>query len=306
MWWVAGVLQYPRHKMKTRFNKVIHVLVHTSVFLAISAALLAYAMNILLSYSTNHLFYTAVFLLYLGIYNINKKTDKDEDRINNPIRSRLHREFGDYIFAFGVVSCIVSLLIFIQAGLEVVLIALIPLVAVLAYSIPWIPEPFSSVLGFKRFKEITVIKNLLVGVSWSSSMTFLQAFYTGNPIDMTVWCAFLIVTSMLFINTVVFDIRDNKGDKKFRVKTIPVRIGIKKTRVFLVVFNTLLGVFILMTAYYGILPPVAYFILLNTLYTYLYLYLLDKIDINLLCDILVDGEYILLALFLSLGKIIST
>lgn len=302
---MAVVLRYLRHKMKTRFNKFIYVLVHTSVFLAISAALLAYAMSVLLEYSTDHLFYAAIFLLYLGIYNINKKTDKDEDEINHPVRAKLHRELGDYIFVFGVVSCIVSFLILIQTGLKAVLIALIPLVAVLAYSIPWVPKPVNSILKFKRFKEVTVIKNLLVGISWSSSMTFLQAVYTGNPIDLTVWCAFLVVTSMLFINTVVFDIRDSNGDKKVGVKTIPVRLGVKKTKTFLIVFNTLLGGFILMTTYYSIFPPVAYFILLNTLYTYFYLYLLGRIDINLLCDILVDGEYILLALFLSLGRIIG-
>jgi 4-hydroxybenzoate polyprenyltransferase len=245
-------------------------------------------------------------LLYLGIYNINKKTDKDEDKINHPIRTELHRNFGDYIFAFGVVSCIISFVLFLQVGIKAVLVASIPLVAVLTYSIQWIPEPISSIVKAKRFKEITVLKNLLVGISWSTSMTFLQAIYTGNPITLAVGYAFIIVMTMLFINTVVFDIRDRKGDKKVGVKTIPVWIGVKKTKIFLVVFNTLLGVFILLTTYRGVFSSVAYFILLNTLYTYVYLYLLGKIDSDFVCDILVDGEYILLAVFLSLGKIIIT
>ena len=284
--------------------QLYNLLVNTSIFLAFTGACMAYSVSILLGYQTNVIFYLAIFLFYFSIYNINKKTDRKEDQINHPTRANLHNVFGNSIFLMSIFSLAVSLFLFLQAGWQSLLISLIPFIAVIFYSIPWIPRHFEKILRARRLKEITVLKNLLVSITVSSSMTFLQATYTGNAINEAVSCVFIIVFGMLFINTIVFDIRDRKGDKKEGIRTIPVVIGVYKTKILLIAFNTLLSTFIFAAVFLKILPLVACLIIINTLYTYVYILLFERICINYMCDVLVDGEYILLAVFLHLGRLI--
>ena len=57
-----------------RLDTFINPLVHTSTFIALAATLSAYSSTIVLGYNLNFTYYFTIFLLYLSIYNILKKT----------------------------------------------------------------------------------------------------------------------------------------------------------------------------------------------------------------------------------------
>jgi len=103
------------------------------------------------------------------------------------------------------------------------------------------------------------------------------------------------------VNTVLFDMRDIRGDAAAGVKTIPVKLGLRNTKFLLLAMNTLLVPWVIFAFYnslFMIYIPVLVFCIL---YGYFYiLYFSRKADIpKTHYGILLDGEWIfLLALFL--------
>jgi len=99
----------------------------------------------------------------------------------------------------------------------------------------------------------------------------------------------------MFINTVLFDVRDVVGDALNDVKTIPVVIGIKKTRRFLLILQSSLLVWLALfldsfSRYYVIL-------IISMIYGYLYIiyFCCENEHNGVLRDVLVDGEWIIMS-----------
>jgi 4-hydroxybenzoate polyprenyltransferase len=96
-----------------------------------------------------------------------------------------------------------------------------------------------------------------------------------------------------FIDTVLYDIRDETGDRINNVRTIPVLIGSEKTTKMLLVLNStlLLG----LPSFKGIGIPL---VLVLVIYGYAYiLYFRERRD-PLLLDLCVEGEWMLASLSL--------
>ena len=110
----------------------------------------------------------------------------------------------------------------------------------------------------------------------------------------------------IFINTVVFDIRDHEGDRKNNIQTMPVHIGIEKTKSVIVIMNVFLGAFMVFVGVVGIMGPLAYFAAISSIYTAVYMYLLERREDkkNAICDLIVDGEYFATSGFLFMGTLI--
>jgi 4-hydroxybenzoate polyprenyltransferase len=108
-------------------------------------------------------------------------------------------------------------------------------------------------------------------------------------------CVSAFIGAKVFLNTVVFDLRDIEGDKRKNVRTIPLQIGKSNTISLLKLSNILLGICLAAAIYLGFLPKIALFIGLVTVYTHWYLSQIGKIKINFLCDVLVEGEDIVMA-----------
>jgi len=208
------------------------------------------------------------------------------------------------IYFISILALFGSLTYFLSKGLFAFILALIPPIVVILYSVPLFPKGLEKILKAKRLKEIFIIKNVIVGVTWSSSMTFLQADILNQPIDISVLSLFLIIATFFSVNTAVFDMRDIQGDKKFKIKTLPVVYGEKYTKKILGGINLVNGIFILIVVYLGVLNIIGGFLIFNVIYTFGYLYLFGKVDKNIICDIFVDGEYLLMAVYLTIVKLI--
>jgi 4-hydroxy-3-methylbut-2-enyl diphosphate reductase len=110
----------------------------------------------------------------------------------------------------------------------------------------------------------------------------------------------------VFSPPVVFDMRDHEGDRKNNIQTMPVRMGVDKTRSIVVIMNAFLGVFMVAVGVAGIMGPLAYFAAISSIYAAVYMYLLERNESrkNVICDFIVDGEYFAKSAFLFMGTLI--
>lgn len=227
----------------------------------------------------------AVFLITFSMYSFNKLTDREEDLINMPKRASFIGAEGSFLIFFSLIPYGAALLI---GGLENKLampILLFPLCAGIAYSV--------KIPYLVRLKDILVMKNLIVSLSWALGAGLLPAIYLHNPmLVFLIFCFFLI---KCFINTVLFDVRDIRGDGEKDVKTIPVIIGIDKTKKLLLVLNSLLIPWLAVSIYLGLFTKYIPILIFCIGYGYWYIIHFCKERAGKFSyDLVIDGEWILL------------
>ena len=284
----------------------LNLFAYSNVYLALGVSSLAYASSILLIDSVNIFPLLIVFLMTFSMYTLNRKTDVTEDLVNHPERALFFQKFGKPLFILAAISYPLALGLSFRGGSW----AFLPLLIVLAfgflYSFPWIPRRMGK--GYRRLKDITLLKNLTVAVASAVTCVLVPVFYGSLSLSVSVIVVFLFIVFRVFMNTISFDMRDLEGDKREGIKTIPVLVGVSKTKLLLYSLNIAVAIMVLISVLYGALPVLAYFLLLSSAYAHVYIYLFDKKNVNkdFLCDIVIDGETILIGIYILIGKVVLT
>lgn len=280
--------------MKTHIKNFLNILSFTSVFVAFTGVSLIFSTSLLFNFPISFELLLITFLIVFSVYNLNRKTDTKEDTLNYPERVSFIRRHEVKITIFSIVSYISAIVIASFISVLAVIITLLPLFGVVVYS-------FAPL----RLKRLLIIKNIWVSLLWSLCVTILPLIYF-RKIDLLISPAFISIFLFIFLkgigNTITFDIRDIGGDKVYNIKTIPIILGVEKTKSLLLFIDILSFILILIATFLGFLPPLGYFISLVTFYTLAYIYLIDKTSLKFLADILADGEFIVIGLLSLIGK----
>lgn len=280
-------------------------LVLSNLLLSIGLALIAYSLMYFIVGKSNPSIFIFVLLMSFSMYSLNRLTDEDEDKINNPQRAPFISKYRMPI-QISLISAylIAALLVFFDSINGFFVVLLILLLGVL-YSVPFVPTKLAKTLNFRRLKDIFIVKNFIIAIVWTLAIIILPAVYLNiNPFSasLAVLAFFLIIRS--FINTTFFDLRDIRGDKIHGVKTLPVTVGLGKTLHVLILLNIIISVLLFFSSWLRILPITINVLQISTVYSLVYIYLFGKVESNLLCDYIVDGEFILIGLLALVVNII--
>ncbi len=172
-------------------------------------------------------------LVPFSVYNMNRKTDEEEDSVNHPNRFRFTKRFMKPLEYAAYTAYALAVLIALQFGMVAVLLTLVPMLAGILYSVPILPR----CVGYRRLKEIPVMKNLVVCSSWGAIGVLLPCVAAGAPVTLATVLCLVVFVSWGFNASALPDMRDIEGDALSGVRTIPVLIGIEKTRTLLGIMN---------------------------------------------------------------------
>jgi 4-hydroxybenzoate polyprenyltransferase len=224
------------------------------------------------------------------LYNLNRKTDIKEDIINYPERIEFFERYGNKIFRIALVLYLLSLLTALLNNILTLGIILLPLIFVVVYSV-------------FRLKRIILIKNVFVGMGWAT-ISLLVISYSNSYNTLALIIVTLFIFLRVLMGSAIFDVKDIKGDKIYKISTIPEKYGIKKLKYFSAIINTIAGLIIFYFSFIEILPPQGFLVFLITFYSYFVILLIDKKDIKFISNILVDGDGHVMAILSLIGKII--
>ncbi|MHC1631846.1 MAG: UbiA family prenyltransferase [Methanotrichaceae archaeon] len=231
---------------------------------------------------------SAMFLITFSIYSLNKLTDLEEDAINMPERLSFLSDRRNIILFSALGAYLLSIMLIFVENLLAVPIVFVPLITNAVYSSKLLP-------GIPRLKDIPVMKNVTVSVSWALVCVLLPAVQMTNASKMEIALVLYFMLIKVFINTVLYDIRDVKGDRETSVRTMPVLLGTKKTTAILLVLNS------------ALLPLLAFAdgeirLLMSALIVYGYIYIIYFRERRnpLHLDFFVDGEWTLASVLLLL------
>jgi 4-hydroxybenzoate polyprenyltransferase len=208
---------------------------------AVAAAKTAFAMALLGVGSA--LPAVVVGLVSFAVYTANDLADREEDAINTPDHSSFVAAHPAVVAALAVGTFgLGAALAWVGGGPVALAVACVPLGASLLYSLPVTPAG-------RRLKDVLGANTVLVSLAWAVTVTGVPLAFAGRgvgPVAVAV-CLFFYLRS--FISVEVFNVRDVTGDAATGVDTIPVALGVPRTRQLLALFEgcSLALVVVLMT-----------------------------------------------------------
>jgi len=275
--------------MKKNIERFLYFLVYSNIYLALGALSIAYMSIVLLQVPFR---WEPLFIAFSGtffLYNLNRKTDIGEDRINYPERVEFFEKYGSIIFKVSIIFFVSSLLLALLNGIITFLVVLTPFVLVILYSV-------------LRLKKIFLIKNIFVGMGWAT-IPLLAGLYSHPNYIITLIVVMLFIFLRVWMGTAIFDVKDIVGDRIYKISTIPGRYGIKTLKLFSYLLNTSAGILILYCSFIKILPIEGFLVFLITFYSYFTIFLIGKSDIKFVSNILVNGDGWIMGLLALFGKI---
>jgi 4-hydroxybenzoate polyprenyltransferase len=239
------------------------------------------------------------FVSMYAVYTFAKtvRFDPVADGVNDPERTEFLKRWRGPLIALAAICFGVG---WWQApGLRFLLVW--PVLTAVAYDVKFLPGSFR----YRRLKDITGVKSLVVAITWSVLTVMLPLQLAGGPVTPAVVLLLLWNTLIWFINTVLFDVGDMTGDRMEGVVTVPLWLGRRNTLLFLGALDGL-AVFLL---WYG--QSVGWLVPAATAVNLLGLYLLACIqaagrleDTGFLCDVVIDGMGVAAAILAVTGLLL--
>jgi 4-hydroxybenzoate polyprenyltransferase len=273
-------------------------LVFSSLLLCFECVAMAFVSCRIQEVSWNAAIGVIPFFAAFSIYNLNRKTDEDEDAINRKDRFAFTKRYEHPLYYGAILSMVLCLLISAFSGVLPLLATSTPFILGFLYSFRLLPDQFR----YRRLKEIPGVKNIIVGLAWGIPLALLPVFLnTGSP-DSGTAMAFILFFLWGFMASMIPDIRDRDGDAFAGIRTIPVIYGEEKTRAIITGVLLVLGIPVIFFSLL-FLPLFTTTVLVSAnLYSHCCVYLSGRPAIrNFVADALSDGQYIflVLAMFLS-------
>ena len=284
-----NIISKKQKKLNSYFSKkVLSFFILSSIFVSANCLFATYFSYLLFETEPNFKLLFAVFCITFTVYNLNKLTDKKEDLVNLPERMSYIQDEELLIFVM-LISWFMAILLSFSVNFLIIPLILFPFIAGILYSIQIHPK-------IPRFKDITGLKSFIVAISWVAVVSFIPSIYLQN-VNIKITLISYLIFIKLFVNAVVFDIRDIEGDRENNIKTIPVVMGLSKTKKLLFAIHSTLIPWLAVSLYLGFFTRYLPVLIFCIIYGYWYIHYFcttQKIP-KFATDILVDGEWILIA-----------
>lgn len=200
-------------------------LLKSSLLVSISGSLRIYIASLLMLTEVNLINCFGGGLIIYAVYTLDRILDSPEDSIN---KSELKGSNKKICFVFFLITFIIGCYILNNAGL--LFVAFLPFITGYLYS-----------KGLKignhtlKLKSGLGIKNIVVGITWGVFLASIAGI--GCESYVTMFLILIYYSSKLFINSAIYDFKDVKGDLIAGIKTLPVILGIEKTRYMLLILH---------------------------------------------------------------------
>jgi len=257
-------------------------LVHSNLFISLAATSVALSTVLLVELAIDPIAPFIVFAAAFFVYSLNRITDLEEDQQNVPGRAAFTERYGTVLFAAGVLLYLTAIAGAIALGIRGAPFLVLPAVVAALYSL-------------FRVKQLLLIKNLIVGVSWGIIPLGVGVYYgIGFPNEILFLSAFFTV--MLTVAAALFDIKDIEGDQEEGIRTIPLAYGPEATRIGAITVTAVVAVGVVVSVVVGIVPS-QYLTLLGFLaYVTAYTPFATPDRGALFYGFVIDGEHVFLAL----------
>ena len=199
-----------------------------------------------------------VALVAFAVYSIDHVADADADAASTPDRALLARRYGDQLMVAATLAYGLAVAIAVTGGPRALALTLLPGAFWVAYASDWLPDlgrtagaviasatpDRRGVVGragatvtdggrhspVPRLKDVLVLNSAVVAAAWAIALTFLPIAFAGaapGPVVAVVFAYFFLRS---FVDAELPNVRDVDADAAVGVATLPVVLGVERTR----------------------------------------------------------------------------
>ena len=189
-------------------------------FAALSGPAFIITMSIMTKTSISLPLLVISYLIPLMVYSYDYYKDMDKDNESNLERAAyFQRRSQIYPYLMGINFLILSILLLLFSNQMMISFIFTLIIGGVLYTV-----------GLKNItKKIPAFKNIYTTLTWSLAGTFSVMFYYSLEINLAYLLIFLFIFLKFLPNTIFYDLKDIKSDKKEGLKTIPVLLGKQMT-----------------------------------------------------------------------------
>jgi 4-hydroxy-3-methylbut-2-enyl diphosphate reductase len=293
-WLLQRVVDKVQNYQNKRINKIriftekaLTILIGSFMYIGIGAASFSYSSSVLLGINPRIKFCAIATLFLFSMYVLNYFANKEAAALSELSRAKLYEKHQGVFMVLGIVAAILSSVLAFTVNIEAFFCVFFASLFGIAYRVSIIPKKFSRIVRYRSLAQIPGSKEMFISIAWAVSTGLIP--FLGSPASslssLPVVLAFTF--SMVFIRTVLLDVRDVQGDRIIGKETIPIAIGKNNTKVILVVMLTSLTILLIISPMNGWTSGFSYYLLPCVAYAcgYLYLYHKRLIPSGFACEI---------------------
>jgi 4-hydroxybenzoate polyprenyltransferase len=232
-------------------NKLLALIFASGTIIGFSMAGLAMITNMLLSEPIS--LHSALVWLSItsGLYAANRLIESDKDAaIDNDISSAV-ATYKPILLVFSVSMTLLGTVLAFNENLELGLLIILTILYLTLYTAN-LKKIVLKKEG-KRLKDYLGVKSLMVGIGLSFVVLYTGAYVqTTNLIALALLYLRTVINEAM--NTVIYDMKDLEADRINGVNTLPITLGVSKTRYILHSINGIVTVITLAGILVNVFP----------------------------------------------------
>ncbi len=227
--------------------------------------------------------------------------EPEADAINDPERTAFILRWRKPLIAATVALWLAVVLASTLHSWWAALLLPMPVVVAMFYELRLLPRWFER----RRLKDFTGVKSLVVGLTFGTFCGWLVAAWTDAAVNSaSTWIVVGWISARMFVNTVFFDIGDVVGDMAEGTRTVPIAIGLTRTKWLLHAVNVISAMALGVATYLEQLPVFAHVVAWPAMaFAIGYVVKARHIesDIGFTCDVIADGDGIFVGALALVG-----
>ena len=253
-------------RLKQSGSWLLWLLVATNVSAALGGAALTYT-AVQLQGSRPQAGFSLISFLYLfGMHNINRFTDRKNQKFNDPLRAIFYEKYRWPFLTLSILSLLAALaLVFHQGTKPFTLLVGMSLLGIL-YSVKVIPRAIVPDIKIRGLKQIPGSRTFMVAAAWAFITSLIPAWSSSHTPDLQTLAVLLFVLLLVFVRNALFDVFEVQGDRIVGRETLPVCIGEKRTLALLQVLIVLLVIFLVVMPHLDYVARLGFWLLPGIFY----------------------------------------
>ncbi len=235
------------------------------------------------------------FFFIFSMYSTNNYFERDFLKVSNSYKYQIYDRFGLLLMFLSLLFMSASVFLAIDLNPESTLILILSYLFGFTYSTRWIKSVIRK-LPIQFLRRLYNTK-IITSFGWLIVTVILPLIHhTADYLLLVTLTTFIL--GFVFIRNMLIDLIALQGDLIFGRETVPILLGIRKTRTIIYSFSVVSSLLLIVSAFYRS----DLFILLYNINLLYFIKLFNKINrvtylISLKYELLVDFNYLLMIIF---------
>jgi (E)-4-hydroxy-3-methyl-but-2-enyl pyrophosphate reductase len=264
------------YNLRTTLYNIIRFFLKSNLMVALGAGFLSLVAGRLLQKPFRWNYFFITFFHIYAMHALNHILDLGAAEYNDPDRSQFYKKYRTIFALSGTTAALFSLAVAFFLGTAPFLLLTAMSVLGILYSYQIVPAVWQRFMVMKKIKDIPASKSLSVALGWGGVTTLIPAMGEHQTLSPSLIITFLIICSLVYIRSGLFDILDIQGDMIVGKETLPILIGEEKTGRFLKGLSLGTMALLVVGVFFRLFPPWGLWLLISLGYLFLLLIIYER------------------------------